>query len=126
MDAGYDRILVDAPCSGTGTLRRRPELGLRRSGADLNELARLQRAILTRAASLAKPGGRVVYAVCSVLREEAEDVLEAVVNAAGLEPVPFDSVAAVAVAGERASTLRLMPHEHGTDGYFVASFRRTS
>lgn len=124
--AGYDRVLIDAPCSGTGTLRRRPELALRRSGADVEALARLQRAIVARAATLVKPGGRVVYAVCSVLREEAEDVLADVAAASGLEPAPFDAPAAVVVAGDGATTLRLLPHEHGTDGYFVASFRRTA
>jgi 16S rRNA (cytosine967-C5)-methyltransferase len=119
----YDRVLVDAPCSGTGTLRRRPELALRRSKDDVGELARLQRAILARAATLLDPGGRLVYAVCSVLREEAEDVLEGA-GALGLEPAPFDAEAAVSVAGEGATSLRLLPHEHGTDGYFVASLRR--
>ncbi len=123
-EGGYDRILIDAPCSGTGTIRRRPELALRRSAADVEELSRLQRAILARAATLAKPGGRVVYAVCSVLREEAEDVLADVAAGAGLELVPFDSGPAIAVAGEGGTTLRLLPHEHGTDGYFVASLRR--
>ncbi|MBX3264528.1 MAG: RsmB/NOP family class I SAM-dependent RNA methyltransferase, partial [Labilithrix sp.] len=120
---GYDRVLVDAPCSGTGTLRRRPELALRRAAADVDELAALQRAILARAATLVRPGGRLVYAVCSVLREEAEDVLAAATAGAGLEPSPFDSPAAAAVAGG-GTTLRLLPHEHGTDGYFVASLRR--
>lgn len=120
----YDRVLVDAPCSGTGTLRRRPELMLRRSATDLPELARLQRAILERVARLVRPGGRVVYAVCSVLREEAEDVLSGLPDTAGLEPAPFDAPPAIAVAGERATTLRLLPHVHGTDGYFVASFVR--
>ena len=117
----YDRILIDAPCSGTGTLRRRPELALRRVAGDIAELARLQRAILGHAATLAKPGGRVVYAVCSVLREEAEDV---VADAAelGLEPAPFTAPAVRALTD--AATLRLLPHEHGTDGYFVASFVR--
>ena len=120
----YDRILIDAPCSGTGTIRRRPELALRRSAADVEELSKLQRAILARAATLAKPGGRVVYAVCSVLREEAEDVLADVLDAAGLEPAPFEAAPAIALAGGDGTTLRLLPHEHGTDGYFVASLRR--
>jgi 16S rRNA (cytosine967-C5)-methyltransferase len=123
-EGNYDRILVDAPCSGTGTLRRRPELALRRSKADVDELARLQRAILSRVATLVKPGGRVVYAVCSILREEAEDVLSDVASTTGLEPIPFDASAATAIAGEGATMLRLLPHEHGTDGYFVASLRR--
>ncbi len=121
---GYDRVLVDAPCSGTGTLRRRPELLLRRAEADLAALATLQRAILARASSLVKPGGRVVYAVCSVLREEAEEVV-ATADSLGLEPAPFDAEAARAIAGdEGATSFRLLPHVHGTDGYFVASFRR--
>jgi 16S rRNA (cytosine967-C5)-methyltransferase len=119
VPAGYDRVLVDAPCSGTGTLRRRPELALRRAGDDLADLAELQRAILRHAASLVKPGGRLVYAVCSILREEAEEVIASV----DLEPVPFDAAEAIAVAND-APTLRLLPHEHGTDGYFIASLRK--
>jgi 16S rRNA (cytosine967-C5)-methyltransferase len=117
--SSYDRVLVDAPCSGTGTLRRRPELALRRAGEDLAELATLQRAILGHAASLVKPGGRLVYAVCSVLKEEAEDVVASV----DLEPAAFDAAEAAAVAKD-APFLRLLPHEHGTDGYFIASLRK--
>jgi 16S rRNA (cytosine967-C5)-methyltransferase len=124
VESAYDCVLVDAPCSGTGTLRRRPELLLRRVGSDLLELSRLQRAILTRVARLTKPGGRLIYAVCSVLREEAEDVIADCAEPAGLEPAPFDSAVLQAVAGASASTLRLLPDVHGTDGYFVASFRR--
>jgi 16S rRNA (cytosine967-C5)-methyltransferase len=121
----YDRVLVDAPCSGTGTLRRRPELLLRRVEADLASLASLQRQILARAASLVRPGGRVVYAVCSILREEAEEVV-AIAAAAGLEPAAFDAQAVLAssVAPAEAASFRLLPHVHGTDGYFVASFVR--
>jgi 16S rRNA (cytosine967-C5)-methyltransferase len=115
----YDRVLVDAPCSGTGTIRRRPELLLRRLGADLAALAALQKAILARAAGLVRPGGRVVFAVCSVLREEAEDVVATAADA-GLVPAPFD--ADVAPWGEGRASFRLLPHEHGTDGYFVTSF----
>jgi 16S rRNA (cytosine967-C5)-methyltransferase len=119
----YDRVLVDAPCSGTGTLRRRPEILLRRVQGDIGELARLQRTILARAASLVRPGGRVVYAVCSVLREEAEDVVRGA-DALGLLAAPFDAAPAIAIAGVDATSFRLLPHEHGTDGYFVASFVR--
>ncbi|MDB5218789.1 MAG: Ribosomal small subunit methyltransferase [Myxococcaceae bacterium] len=117
----YDRILVDAPCSGTGTIRRRPELLLRRKAADLPALAELQRAILGRVAGLVRPGGRLVYAVCSVLREEAEDVV-AGAEAMGLTPSPFDADIAMKLASGDATSFRLMPHEHETDGYFVASF----
>jgi len=119
----YDRILVDAPCSGTGTIRRRPELLLRRTAKDLPALTELQTKILARVAGLVRPGGRVVYAVCSVLREESEDVIAAA-GSMGLEPVAFDAPIAAKLAGEGATSFRLLPHEHGTDGYFVASFVR--
>jgi 16S rRNA (cytosine967-C5)-methyltransferase len=92
---------------------------LRRLGADLAALAALQKAILARAAGLVRPGGRVVFAVCSVLREEAEDVVATAADA-GLVPAPFD--ADVAPWGEGRASFRLLPHEHGTDGYFVTSF----
>ena len=120
----YDRVLVDAPCSGTGTIRRRPELLIRRTAADLAALAALQRAILTRVATLVRPGGRLVYAVCSVLREEAEEVV-AEADKMGLAPAPFDAEIASGVAPPGATSFRLLPHEHGTDGYFVASFVRS-
>jgi 16S rRNA (cytosine967-C5)-methyltransferase len=100
----YDAVLVDAPCSGTGTLRRRPEL-LLRPRTDLRERTKLQRAIALAAAAHVAPGGRFVYAVCSVLREEAEDVISAL----PLEPTGSE---------------RLLPYIHGTDGYFLASFRK--
>lgn len=120
----YDRVLVDAPCSGTGTIRRRPELLLRRSAADLPALAQLQRSILARVVPLLRPGGRLVYAVCSVLREEAEEVVAGAAEM-GLTPAPFDAAIASQVASPGATSFRLLPHEHGTDGYFVASFVKT-
>lgn len=132
VPAGYDRVLVDAPCSGTGTLRRRPEIGLHREACDLAILADLQAAIVKRAATRVRDGGTLVLAVCSVLREEAEDVVAKVVGeAAGglgerdfrLEPLPFEGEVARGIAGEGAPAFRLLPHVHGTDGYFVASFR---
>jgi 16S rRNA (cytosine967-C5)-methyltransferase len=127
---GYDRVLVDAPCSGTGTLRRRPELGARREEQDLSELQALQVDILRRASTRVRPGGRVVYAVCSVLREEAEEVVTRVLEPwpegpSLLEAQPFDEPHVDALARGGAS-LRLLPHVHGTDGYFLASFRRLS
>jgi 16S rRNA (cytosine967-C5)-methyltransferase len=121
----YDRVLVDAPCSGTGTIRRRPELLTRRQPEDLARLAALQEAILTRAADRVRPGGRLLYAVCSVLREEAEQVLENVLTSVpALELVPFDGAGAATLTGSGQTTLRLLPHVHGTDGYFLASLRK--
>jgi 16S rRNA (cytosine967-C5)-methyltransferase len=120
----YDHVLVDAPCTGVGTLRRRPEIALRRQEADLASLARAQLAIASRAAEHVGPGGALVYVVCSVLREEGEDVVDALVRARPeLEPAPFDASEARAVCGD-APTFRLLPHVHGTDGYFVARLRR--
>jgi 16S rRNA (cytosine967-C5)-methyltransferase len=120
----YDRVLVDAPCSGVGTLRRRPDLATRRVQEDLAGLAATQLAIASRAATHVRPGGRLVYAVCSVLREECEEVVEALLGSDPLlEPAPFDPPEGSALAGEQA-TLRLLPHLHGTDGYFLASFVR--
>ncbi len=106
VEGGYDRVLVDAPCSGTGTLRRRPEIVLRRTAADLAALGELQRAILARAARAARPGGVVVYATCSVLREELEDVVSKV-----------DGLRVLRVT-------RLLPHVDGTDGYGIVTAER--
>lgn len=120
----YDRALVDAPCSGTGTLRRRPEIVHRLTPDDVARLAALQIAISRRVATLVADGGRLFYAVCSVLREEAEGVVDALAASDGpvaLEPAPFDGSFARSVAGD-ASAVRLLPEPHGTDGYFMASF----
>lgn len=117
----YDAVLVDAPCSGIGTLRRRPELALRER-APLAERTATQRAIAIASAKHVARGGRLVYAVCSVLREEAEDVV-ASFAAAGLEPAPFANESA-RNAADGATSLRLLPYIHGTDGYFLASFRK--
>jgi len=114
-----DRVLVDAPCTGTGTLWRRPELMLRLAPEDPERLGRLAAAILRQASRTLRPSGRVVYAVCSVLEEEAEQVLEAVADC--LTPVPFEEPAIVAALGPGASSGRLLPRTHGTLGYFLAS-----
>ena len=118
----FDRVLVDAPCSGTGTLRRRPEILRRLGPQDPLRLAKLSESILRSAASRAKPGATVVFAVCSVLRCECEDVVDRVADL--LEPTLIDApeLAPELVAGK--TWLRLLPGQHGTDGYFVAAFRR--
>jgi 16S rRNA (cytosine967-C5)-methyltransferase len=120
----YDRVLVDAPCSGVGTLRRRPEIALRRRAPDLISLARSQIAISSRAAAHVRPGGVLVYAVCSVLREEGEDVVGALLQArTELELAPFEDPNLRALFGQEPF-FRLLPQVHGTDGYFVARVRR--
>ncbi len=121
---GYDRVLCDAPCSGIGTLRRRPEIALHRAPEDVALLADLQVAIALRSATRVKTGGRFLFAVCSVLRAECEGVVERLLAAEGetrLEAAPFDAEGLTTLTAD-ATSLRLLPHVHGTDGYFAASF----
>ncbi|MFC1641817.1 RsmB/NOP family class I SAM-dependent RNA methyltransferase [Myxococcota bacterium] len=119
VPSGQDRVLVDAPCTGTGTLRRRPELAFRLKPEDPARLGKLGEQILRRAAQLCRPGGRVVYAVCSVLPEEGPEVIERVADQ--LEPVPFDAPGLTAWLEPAACTIQLLPGRHGTDGFFMAS-----
>ena len=120
VPGGLDRVLVDAPCTGTGTLRRRPEIAQRLSPDDPRRLGELAERILRSAATRARPGGRVIFSVCSVLREECEDVVERVRDV--LEPAPFDAPELSGLIEPGATSFRLLPLRHGTDGYFVASF----
>jgi 16S rRNA (cytosine967-C5)-methyltransferase len=126
LSGKIDRVLVDAPCSGFGTLRRNPDLKWRHGEEAIAELARKQTGILEAAARLVKPGGRLVYATCSVLREENEAVAEAFAAAhpefAALSCA--DLLAAQRIALDTGLTLRLWPHRHGTDGFFAAAFVR--
>lgn len=118
----FDRVLVDAPCSGTGTLRRRPEILRRLQPDDPARLAALAESILRSAASRARVGGAVLFAVCSVLEQECEAVVARVADV--LEPAVFDApeLPQELVAGK--TSVRLLPGLHGTDGYFMACFRR--
>lgn len=118
----FDRALVDAPCTGSGTVRRRPEILLRLSPEDAVRMGELQEAIVRSVATRLVPGGRLVYAVCSVFPEEAEAVLERVSDI--LEPVGFDAPVLAELVPAGGSELRLLPGVHGTDGYFLASRRR--
>ena len=130
-----DRVLVDAPCSGLGTLRRNPDLKWRQSPKSVEELTAKQAAILQSAARLVKSGGRLVYATCSVLPEENEAIAEAF-GAANPEFEPQDAVdllnglkvagaEGLAAGGEGGKRyLRLWPHRHATDGFFAAVWNR--
>lgn len=120
----FDRVLVDAPCSGTGTLRRRPEIALRLSPEDVERLALNAERILLEAARRARSGGFVLFAVCSVLSRECESVVDRALASGLLEPVPLDLAELGQVRPEETSRFRLLPGVHGTDGFFLASFRR--
>ncbi|MDP2433034.1 MAG: RsmB/NOP family class I SAM-dependent RNA methyltransferase [Pseudomonadota bacterium] len=141
----FDRVLVDAPCSGLGTLRRNPDLKWRQSPESLLELTAKQAAILESAARLVKSGGRLVYATCSLLEEENEAIVQAFlaahpdfhlvpageVLAAQNIALAAESLAAlppyesgVPLAGKMGDTLRLDPAIHNTDGFFAAVLER--
>ena len=116
---GFDRVLVDAPCSGTGTWRRNPDARGRAPDLGLEALIALQGRILTSAARLVKPGGRLVYATCSFLIEENEDQVAAFLAAhPEFELVPLGNPA---TGGDMLS---LTPLQHGTDGFFAAVMER--
>jgi 16S rRNA (cytosine967-C5)-methyltransferase len=126
-----DRVLVDAPCSGLGTLRRNPDLKWRQSPTAIAELKLKQAAILASAARLVKPGGRLVYATCSLLEAENEAIVQGFADIQReFVPVPVAEVLERAkltspnelVAGD---CLRLWPHRHATDGFFAAIWQRS-
>ena len=124
-----DRVLVDAPCTGLGTLRRNPDLKTRQTEAGLAELTAKQWAILEAAAALVKPGGRLVYGTCSLLEEENEAIVERCLAAhPDFAIVPCSEVLArqgIEIPGcERY--LRLLPHVHDTDGFFAAVMQRAA
>lgn len=144
-----DRVLVDAPCSGTGTMRRSPDLKWRLKAKDIDELVGLQTSILNNAAKMVKPGGRLVYATCSLLKAENEDIANAFTQANDdFDVVPVSSVLAgvlskgdakgdakkggkdgddnqsLAVSLCQGDFLRLWPHQHATDGFFAAIWTR--
>ena len=118
-DDGFDAVLVDAPCSGIGAARRRPELLWRVPKERLSSLARLQVAILCGVAPLVRPGGRLVYSVCTFPRAETEAVVRAF-----LARRPDFAAALVPGPDGPAESHRLWPHRHGTDGMFFAGFAR--
>jgi 16S rRNA (cytosine967-C5)-methyltransferase len=117
----FDRVLVDAPCTGIGSARRRPELLWRAAKGELSGLARLQVAIATAAADLLKPGGRLVYSVCTFPRAETDAAADAI-RRHRPDLVPE---ATPGPDGE-AERHRLWPHRHGCDAMFVAAFHRRS
>ncbi len=131
-----DRVLVDAPCSGLGTLRRNPDLKWRQSPQSVAELTAKQTAILDSAARLVKSGGRLVYATCSMLPEENERIAEAFQQAhpdfapldAGdtLAQLKVDNAASLCAGGSTGTQyVRLWPHTHQVDGFFAAAWQRT-
>jgi 16S rRNA (cytosine967-C5)-methyltransferase len=106
----FDRVLVDAPCSGTGTLRRNPEIRWRLSNGDIKNFAADQKQFLRNAAEVVRPGGRLVYSTCSVEREENEEVIADFLST-HTQFTPLQ-------------TLRTWPHHEGSDGFFMSVLER--
>ena len=128
----FDLVFVDAPCTGSGAWRRRPDAKWRLKPANLAQRQAEQRAILDAAAPMVKPGGRLVYATCSVLPEENDDQIAwFLANHAGFATLPWREAWATGVGGDPPvsadgsdATLLLTPARHGSDGFFVAVLRR--
>ena len=121
-DAGFDRVLVDAPCTGTGTLRHNPEIRWRLQPSDIDELAQKQKSILANASAAVRRGGRLIYSTCSVEPEENEDVVRDFLSKhANFHPISLD--APVDLQTE-SGTIRTWPHRQQTNGFFVAGFER--
>ncbi len=127
-----DRVLVDAPCSGLGTLRRNPDLKWRQNPKAIAELVAKQTAILQSASRLLKPGGRLVYATCSILQEENEGIAETFSQNNEqfelLEIKPLLTQLGVEHAEKlcKGPYLRLWPHQHQTDGFFAAVWQKSA
>ncbi len=127
-ELAYDAVLVDAPCSGLGTLREHPEIRWRREEADLDGYAARQREILTAAARHVRPGGRVVYATCTLARSENDDVADRfLADHDEFRPDTTGGLhASVVPFVDKSCRLRTSPHEHGLSGFFAARFVRVT
>jgi 16S rRNA (cytosine967-C5)-methyltransferase len=123
-----DRVLVDAPCSGLGTLRRNPDLKFRQQPTGVDELNTKQASILAAAAKLLKPGGRLVYATCSILPRENQHIVEAfLASHPDYSLVPANTVLAELKVGlDTGPYLELLPQKHGCDGFFAAILTRNA
>jgi 16S rRNA (cytosine967-C5)-methyltransferase len=126
-EGSFDRVLVDAPCTGLGALRRRPESRWRRSADDIEQLVALQRALLCSALDSVRTGGLVAYATCSPVLAETSGVVTTVL--AERDDVRLDDASPLFAgvpdcAGPLPGTVQLWPHRHGTDAMFLALLRK--
>ena len=118
----FDKVLVDAPCSGTGTLRHNPEIRWRLTPPDIDDLSRQQLELLMNASAVVKTGGTLVYSTCSVEPEENEQVVDEFLRLqGGYQQVPVKTAPELLT---NTGAVRTWPHRHGTDGFFVAALQR--
>ncbi|MGH7044678.1 MAG: rRNA cytosine-C5-methylase, partial [Acetobacteraceae bacterium] len=129
-DEAFDAILLDAPCSATGTIRRHPDVAHLKRPRDIAALAETQDRLLAAAARLLRPGGRLIYTVCSLQPEEAEPRIAAAIAQSGLLPSPFTAAELAALpeartaGGHFRTTPALWPDRGGMDGFFAARLLR--
>ena len=121
-EGSFDRVLLDAPCSGTGTLRHNPEIRWRLQASDIEELALKQKKILANAAAMVRPGGHLVYSTCSFEPEENEEVISDFLDGQS----DFEMAPAGGLAGlcDKTGAIRTWPHQDDIDGFFVVTFDR--
>lgn len=124
LEAGYDRVLVDAPCSGLGSLRRRPEARWRRGPGELPALVALQGELLSAAIELARPGGVIGYSTCSPHPDETIGVVSAAVESGAVTPIDARELIPNGTDPGEGPWVQLWPHLHGTDAMFLALLRK--
>jgi 16S rRNA (cytosine967-C5)-methyltransferase len=131
-DAAFDAILLDAPCSGTGTLRRHPDIAWLKDEEDIGRLTLTQDRLLVRAADLLKPGGVLVYAVCSLQEDEGPARVEALLardkrlQRVPVEPVELPGIAdAITPAGDVRTLPSMWPERRGMDGFYIARVQKS-
>jgi 16S rRNA (cytosine967-C5)-methyltransferase len=125
---GFDRVLVDAPCSGLGSLRRNPDARWRIQESAVGALAKQQRALLDQAARVVRPGGTLVYSTCTILAEENEDIVESLLQEhPEFTRTPRETLpSALEPALREDGTLECLPHVHGSDGFYAVRLDRTA
>ncbi|GEO25130.1 16S rRNA (cytosine(967)-C(5))-methyltransferase [Alicyclobacillus acidoterrestris] len=124
--AQYDAVLVDAPCSGLGVMRRRPDIRHRRKPSDISQLVTLQRELLGAAIQATRPGGVIVYATCTLMPEENQQVVDWIQQHTGVSVVVEDirELVPANLAGDVSGGLTITPEQYGTDGFFMARLKK--
>lgn len=125
LETGYDRVLVDAPCSGLGSLRRRPEARWRKSAQDVAGLTKLQFELLSSAVNLTRKGGVIVYSTCSPHLRETRAIVDRAIKELCVEELPAHELVAPMDNVGNFPSVQMWPHRHGTDAMFFAVLRKT-
>nr|WP_270879466.1 16S rRNA (cytosine(967)-C(5))-methyltransferase RsmB [Paenibacillus aestuarii] len=123
----FDRILLDAPCSGFGVIRRKPDLKWAKDESEVASISELQHAILSRVHRLLKPGGVLVYSTCTIERSENEDMIERFLSQHSefeLAPLPADAFAGVEPQAAASGMVQIMPQQYHSDGFFIARLQK--